>query len=507
MGQDQLRNAIEGIRTHLQAELEAQLNTLHRQQHEAIEAAQRAADAEAHERWSVQLEQVRADWQSRLETELAAAAADADRRTVAECTRARLETEQAAAESIAQIKQQASLDLERARADADILIAEHRQRAQAEIASALARAEALEQERDRERQRAQSLEHDTDGLRRELDDVRRELESGREQWQKALDDERETGRRVAHELQDMRAALQTIEQERDASVAAAAQQAMAAGEVAEARAEERQSQLAVVERLLDSVRAIGEATSLSDVLATLVAGAAGEVPRAALFIVNGDTLQGFRVSGFDESVATARFQLNSIGPLQEAIATAGTQSVTPSNAPVFAALPTDRAGVAVPLLVGPRPVAVLYADDVSDGESTAPASWPEAVQILCRHGSLALGHLTALRTAQLAGQPSNPGGHNATASAAANDDDQSARRYAKLLVCEIKLYNEAAVRTGREKRDLLTRLKPELERAKRLYEERVSPAVVARGVYFQQELVQTLADGDPSLLGNPAVPS
>ena len=67
---------------------------------------------------------------------------------------------------------------------------------------------------------------------------------------------------------------------------------------------------------------------------------------------------------------------------------------------------------------------------------------------------------------------------------------------------EIKLYNEAAVRTGRERRDLLSRLRPEIDRARRLYEERVPPVVGARGQYFQQELVQTLADGDPALLGN-----
>ena len=87
------------------------------------------------------------------------------------------------------------------------------------------------------------------------------------------------------------------------------------------------------------------------------------------------------------------------------------------------------------------------------------------------------------------------------AGSAGPEEDSSARRYARLLVSEIKLYNEAAVRTGREKRDLLSRLGPEIERARRLYEERVSPAVGARAAYFQQELVHTLADGDSALLG------
>ena len=85
--------------------------------------------------------------------------------------------------------------------------------------------------------------------------------------------------------------------------------------------------------------------------------------------------------------------------------------------------------------------------------------------------------------------------------ATSEEDDGSARRYARLLVSEIKLYNEAAVRTGRERRDLLERLRPEIDRARRLYEARVPVSIGHRATLFQQELVQTLAEGDPNLLG------
>jgi hypothetical protein len=77
----------------------------------------------------------------------------------------------------------------------------------------------------------------------------------------------------------------------------------------------------------------------------------------------------------------------------------------------------------------------------------------------------------------------------------------SARRYARLLVSEIKLYNESAVMEGRSRRDLLVRLGPEIDRARRLFEQRVPASVAGRADYFQQELIQTLAGGDPSLLG------
>jgi hypothetical protein len=157
--------------------------------------------------------------------------------------------------------------------------------------------------------------------------------------------------------------------------------------------------------------------------------------------------------------------------------------------------------MAVPLLVGNQPVAVLYADDAADGTPAAPASWPEAIQILGRHASVTLAHLTAARAAEAMRRSIAPGGAKVPNGA---EDGNSARRYARLLVSEIKLYNEAAVQVGRQKRDLLARLKPEIERARKLYAQRISPAVDSRGALFQQELVQTLADGDPTLLGNPA---
>jgi hypothetical protein len=159
----------------------------------------------------------------------------------------------------------------------------------------------------------------------------------------------------------------------------------------------------------------------------------------------------------------------------------------------------------VPLLVGAQPVAVLYADDAGAAQPQAPASWPEAIQILCRHASVSLAHLTAARAADAMrrslGPPSVPPAAAGTLQGVPAEDSSSARRYARLLVSEIKLYNEPAVRLGRQQRDLLTRLKPEIDRARRLYEQRISSAVDSRGALFQQELVQTLADGDPALLG------
>jgi hypothetical protein len=76
-----------------------------------------------------------------------------------------------------------------------------------------------------------------------------------------------------------------------------------------------------------------------------------------------------------------------------------------------------------------------------------------------------------------------------------------ARRFARLLVSEIKLYNEPKVQEGRNKGDLYDRLRDDIDRSRQMYEKRVAPPVAARHDYFHQELVNTLAEGDVAKLG------
>lgn len=76
-----------------------------------------------------------------------------------------------------------------------------------------------------------------------------------------------------------------------------------------------------------------------------------------------------------------------------------------------------------------------------------------------------------------------------------------ARRFARLLVSEIKLYNEPKVQEGRDKGDLYDRLRDDIDRSRQMYDKRVAPPVAARHDYFHQELVNTLAEGDVNKLG------
>jgi hypothetical protein len=76
-----------------------------------------------------------------------------------------------------------------------------------------------------------------------------------------------------------------------------------------------------------------------------------------------------------------------------------------------------------------------------------------------------------------------------------------ARRFARLLVSEIKLYNEPKVKEGRSQSDIYDRLRDDIDRSRQMYDKRVAPPVAARHDYFHQELVNTLAEGDPAKLG------
>jgi hypothetical protein len=77
-----------------------------------------------------------------------------------------------------------------------------------------------------------------------------------------------------------------------------------------------------------------------------------------------------------------------------------------------------------------------------------------------------------------------------------------ARRFARLLVSEIKLYNEQKVVEGRMNQDLYDRLKEDIDRSRQMYEKRVAPSVATRFDYFYDELVNVLAEGDPNKLGS-----
>ena len=99
-------------------------------------------------------------------------------------------------------------------------------------------------------------------------------------------------------------------------------------------------------------------------------------------------------------------------------------------------------------------------------------------------------------------EPPAASGHRSAADMSEEEKAHNdARRFARLLVSEIKLYNEQKVAEGRRNSDLYDRLKEDIDRSRQMYEKRVTSNVATRFDYFYDELVNTLAEGDAAKLG------
>ncbi|MGO9346717.1 MAG: hypothetical protein ACLPZJ_10085 [Terriglobales bacterium] len=78
---------------------------------------------------------------------------------------------------------------------------------------------------------------------------------------------------------------------------------------------------------------------------------------------------------------------------------------------------------------------------------------------------------------------------------------RKAQRFARLLVDEIKLYNQAKVAEGRKNKDLYDRLRDTIEKSRATYQKRYGSTVAASGNYFQHEIIRSLAEDDVSIMG------
>ena len=177
---------------------------------------------------------------------------------------------------------------------------------------------------------------------------------------------------------------------------------------AQATVREREAEMAAVTRLLDSIRALDSAASLSEVLDALAQTTARETGRAALLVVRGDRLIGWRLIGFGEHDTQPRsidLGVTGAGVLSHAVAEARpvTTRQNGAHSPAFASLSSDRMGLAVPVSVGGRAVAVVYADSARHtANHQTPSAWPEVIEMLARHAARCLEALTVQKTVSAA---------------------------------------------------------------------------------------------------------
>ena len=237
---------------------------------------------------------------------------------------------------------------------------------------------------------------------------------------------RETRKQLEDEVEKkMRDALEAAENRMRVALADA--EAKASDElkaaVADARVKEREIEMAGVSRLLESVRGLDGATSLSEVLDALALAAHREAARAAVVVLRNDRIQGWKMTGFgprDGQPKSVDLALADSGVIGHAIAAGRAVTTGDGQAaaigPGFETLPANTTGLAVPVIVGGRVVAVVYADSVSVAghDRQVPSSWPELIEVLARHAGRCLEALTSKATAPKIHPPGGAGSTSTT---------------------------------------------------------------------------------------------
>jgi len=284
-----------------------------------------------------------------------------------------------------------------------------------------------------------------------------------------------------------------------------------------------------------AVSTIYDANGQADILKAMLDGAAQFTARAALFVVKAGNLTSWQARGFAGDVKGVNIS-GASGLAGRALS---------DKEPVSAAAvefdngfinthgnPFDGNAHLHPLVVRDKVAAILYTDAGTDMDGASDQS---AVRVLVRSASSWLEIIALRKTGGAAAEtapepvaaaaaapaptppvaapeppPPPPPAAAAPAASPATDglspEDQEvhkkAKRFAKLLVDEIKLYNQAKVAEGRQNKDLYSRLKEDIDKSRATYEKRYGATVAAGAGYFTAEVIRILADNDVSALGD-----
>jgi len=272
---------------------------------------------------------------------------------------------------------------------------------------------------------------------------------------------------------------------------------------------------------------IQESASQAEILRHLLEGAARFCGRAALFVLKTGSMIGWQGIGFENNDEIKSFNLSASAGLGER-AIQGRMPVTgpaeefDSGFVSTLSAPVDGQCVVLPLVVKEKVAALIYTDTGKLPDNTVDLS---ALTLLCRFTALWL-ELIALRKAGVTAPAEESHAHPAAAAAAPivplappavpvavetdgtaavsteeGDFHKKARRFAKLLVDEIKLYNQGKVTEGKQNRDLYDRLREDIEKSRAAYDKKFSGTPASSVNYFTQELIRALADNDVTLMG------
>ena len=300
--------------------------------------------------------------------------------------------------------------------------------------------------------------------------------------------------------------------------------------------------------LLNTISAIHNATTQRDILRTLLETSAQFCGRAALFLVKGGHVAGWQGRGFGDELKDFGVDAHSglvARVLDARAAASGSASEIDQKFFKQFGKPVDGRCMVLPLVIKEKVAALLYADSGTatgghldtaalelvlistgtwlevalvrkasgnNGDSTGEVPVVKAAAAAASAGPAFsdpfAAHSPAFAHAKPAAEPRHASIEHDSEAALAGlspeeaDAHRKAQRFARLLVDEIKLYNQAKVREGREKKDLYDRLKEDIDKSRSTYQKRYGNTAAAAGDYFNQEVIRSLAEDDVSLLGS-----
>ena len=292
-----------------------------------------------------------------------------------------------------------------------------------------------------------------------------------------------------------------------------------------------------------AVSSLYDVNSQSEILAALLDGCSKFSGRAALLVVRSGEAKGWQARGFEDESAVKSVTLDTGSGLlgramQDRMPVAAAAAEFDSQFNQDFGNPADGNALVLPLVIKDKVAAFIYADAGLDRQSKMDSS---ALQLLVRDAGLWLELLSLRRSggaaaaaatehsgpepmlappermmesqiaasastaAETAAIPEPPPTHPSAPVGIPPGEEEvhkKARRFAKLLVDEIKLYNQAKVNEGRQCKDLYDRLREDIEKSRATYDKRYGQTPAARGDYFTSEVVRILADNDRTLMGD-----
>ncbi len=256
--------------------------------------------------------------------------------------------------------------------------------------------------------------------------------------------------------------------------------------------------------LNQAIRRMKLADDSDELAATLLDAAGSFAAGAALFFVDAGTLRGARVRGVSEEAAAAFRELSI--PLTEAPALAG---AVETRDPVITAATPAEVSAQLSSLIGHSPDERAFVFPIAPGERVAgllyawgPAD-AAAIELLAQVAAALWAGIRPRASSELLSIA--PAGETISAWERLSPEEQAlhlrAQRFARVQVAEMRLRHPVEVQTGRAHKNLFGALRRPIETAREAFRERFFTPCPSMVDYLHLEMVRTLANDDPELLG------